>query len=708
MVHPTPGCTHSGHPPSKKAGLSGPAPLTQTEPHEHKCRFCAAHPAVTKKRQWSRRIVCTTARSHPSPFPQLLDGLGSFRSVRSPLKTGKRSALAIFFAAVVVATTPLACSLGTQAPDQAQVVEVLWFGEQADGSLLSGTVATEVALRRIASGVDVDIEGLRQSGAGDAWVAAAWTAAMTALLTTGDVPDGVQLSMIVDESIDGPSAGGLIAVAALADLEGVSIIPKASMTGTIHPNGAIGPVGGVPEKLRAAAAKGITTVVVPASKRIAFDPRTGTEVDVAEMATDLGVTVVFVDSLVEARHVLLGGADPALALALPAVPKVFTTLYDGDAEAMAERLGALRVAPVPTGGPSAGSYRGRGLVGDQTELETILAIEQAAYDPDTSQNGFHLDYEVAAMTERLVSTWNAEMATITSVETEGLNASVVELTAAAAAVEQLATDTLVAIASTPYDSVEQLVALVDAATWATDAIATSTATAAVLQGLVDGVESTLTAARAAGAIAAARYDLQSFAPTALQAAAVPGKLPAGEDTLSRLGLLTAVVAGAHDANMAVIESSSRSGGRDFNAGNFPVLTLDAEVVDRKLGADSGDGPRLVIASAAAISQFVASSELINLDRAAQASDSLLTQLTITDPDYFATQVSVAIDLSQRSLAELSVQGASPGYLQWQAQLAEHLLIGDSPAISTSERIDGLRRLWFANIAERILVALANP
>lgn len=70
--------------------------------------------------------------------------------------------------------------------------------------------------------------------------------------------------------IGGPSAGGVLAVGAIAALKGWEINPRVYMTGTINPDGSIGPVGGVPEKARAAAERGGTLFLFPVGLERAF------------------------------------------------------------------------------------------------------------------------------------------------------------------------------------------------------------------------------------------------------------------------------------------------------------------------------------------------------------------------------------------------------------------------------------------------------
>jgi hypothetical protein len=62
---------------------------------------------------------------------------------------------------------------------------------------------------------------------------------------------------------DGPSAGAAMAVGFIAMFKGEHIQRGIALTGTIEPGGQIGPVGNIPDKIRAAAREGYRTVLVP-------------------------------------------------------------------------------------------------------------------------------------------------------------------------------------------------------------------------------------------------------------------------------------------------------------------------------------------------------------------------------------------------------------------------------------------------------------
>ncbi len=65
------------------------------------------------------------------------------------------------------------------------------------------------------------------------------------------------------ETIDGPSAGGAMALLVLSALKNESLIANFTMTGTIENDGTVGSVGGIPEKATAAGESGLGLFIVP-------------------------------------------------------------------------------------------------------------------------------------------------------------------------------------------------------------------------------------------------------------------------------------------------------------------------------------------------------------------------------------------------------------------------------------------------------------
>ena len=99
---------------------------------------------------------------------------------------------------------------------------------------------------------------------------------------------------------DGPSAGAAMAVGFIALFKGDRIQRGIALTGTIEPGGQIGPVGSIPDKIRAAAREGFRTVLIPRGQM--YDARW----NLNELGLQLNVTVKEVDTIDEAYQLMTG------------------------------------------------------------------------------------------------------------------------------------------------------------------------------------------------------------------------------------------------------------------------------------------------------------------------------------------------------------------------------------------------------------------
>lgn len=99
---------------------------------------------------------------------------------------------------------------------------------------------------------------------------------------------------------DGPSAGAAMAVGFIALFKGDRIQRGIALTGTIEPGGQIGPVGSIPDKIRAAAREGFRTVLIPRGQM--YDSRW----NLNELGLQLNVTVKEVDTIDEAYQLMTG------------------------------------------------------------------------------------------------------------------------------------------------------------------------------------------------------------------------------------------------------------------------------------------------------------------------------------------------------------------------------------------------------------------
>lgn len=99
---------------------------------------------------------------------------------------------------------------------------------------------------------------------------------------------------------DGPSAGAAMAVGFIALFKGEPIQRGIALTGTLEPGGQIGPVGSIPDKIRAAAREGYRTVLVPRGQ--IHEARW----NLNELGFQLNVMVKEVDTIDEAYQLMTG------------------------------------------------------------------------------------------------------------------------------------------------------------------------------------------------------------------------------------------------------------------------------------------------------------------------------------------------------------------------------------------------------------------
>src|SRR5690606_18424294 len=113
---------------------------------------------------------------------------------------------------------------------------------------------------------------------------------------------------------DGPSAGITVAVALLSVATGRAVDRRLAMTGEITLRGDVLPIGGLKEKLLAARAAGVRTVLLPKQNRR----------DLAELPPEAqrDLELVFVERMEEVlARALAPTARPVVRASQPGVPK---------------------------------------------------------------------------------------------------------------------------------------------------------------------------------------------------------------------------------------------------------------------------------------------------------------------------------------------------------------------------------------------------
>ena len=169
------------------------------------------------------------------------------------------------------------------------------------------------------------------NGVGGQFRSAMWSAASTVALENGNPLRGYHMELTAQGSVDGPSAGAMIALAIMTALDGRTLTNDFVFTGSILPNGSVGYVGGLVQKIEAAKAAGKTRVFVPAYYRTEKDPNTGEMVDLKEKCKLLGLRMIPVANIRQA-YALINNIEevpvPIASLEIPdEVEDVFVALY---------------------------------------------------------------------------------------------------------------------------------------------------------------------------------------------------------------------------------------------------------------------------------------------------------------------------------------------------------------------------------------------
>ena len=175
------------------------------------------------------------------------------------------------------------------------------YGDESNGQI------SRLSLNFTRTGDDMPLRILigdgTSGGSGETIRNNVWLAAITAAMLRNDTMHGVTITLEFPGNIDGPCAGGVACLAILSALDGHTLPDDFAMAGTILPDGTIGVVGGVPEKMRAAARSGIRRIFLPGFLRIVKDSQ-GEDVDLSRLAEELKVELHRVTNISEAYAIL--------------------------------------------------------------------------------------------------------------------------------------------------------------------------------------------------------------------------------------------------------------------------------------------------------------------------------------------------------------------------------------------------------------------
>ena len=203
---------------------------------------------------------------------------------------------------------------------------------------------------------------------------AARTAALVACSLLGVSPDEFDFYVSMESDsmvVGGPSAGAAMTVAMVAAMANLTLDRSVVMTGMVNPDGTVGPVGGIPAKLTAAAAGGARLFLIPAGQEVVIESRIVEEpgpfwitrrvvrerVNVTELGLSLGVSVKPVMTIREAVEAFTGwripleevegiSLDPDVAEVISKWMDAYLAEYDASKAAVASNLSRAPAGPV--------------------------------------------------------------------------------------------------------------------------------------------------------------------------------------------------------------------------------------------------------------------------------------------------------------------------------------------------------------------------
>lgn len=599
------------------------------------------------------------------------------------------------------------------------VVDCVWVSREPvlAGGLARTTVSLtpDTADRRIRVAVVEDAS----LGTGRAWRASVWMAAFQAAMATGEELSDWLITVDVrtdGHGIDGPSAGGLLTAAMMAGLTGAKARPGFTMTGTVNPDGTIGPVNGIPQKFRAAVAAGKRRLGYPVGQGEAKDLETGRSVNLVETFSNGDTEVVEVTDIEQAYALLTGRpvarapAVPADAMALPPTIRVaMAAQVDAwlvEAEALASEYRKL-------------AYRHRGIDAEwrQVATQTSRAREDLAAGRTAAAywRAVHVavSARVAERTGRLLALAEerryteavAHLETVRAVE-DGRKARA--LRALRAARPRDATDLMTLVDAheaglSSLRSREQAAGRLKGASAGLSAVAADLASGRLRPGDADAGESLLLAIGAINELVLTGVNAQVATHNLLFREAARGGLVSD----GRIARANAALATAARANLAYFEATSPGGAaykdRSYQSART-VPRLVAGPMRAALGPGSGTAAH-ISRLAGALSIYISASMLITKHYSARVTvDEHGRVVGIGRQRSFDAM----LDLAERKAREFAARAREQaGHIPAASRIAYGIAMAYRARGGLADRIQALEQFWRSSLFSRLVLSLGR-
>ncbi len=145
------------------------------------------------------------------------------------------------------------------------------------------------------------------------FMAQLWNASLASALAWQEPWQGARWKVLDTPVTDGTGLDAPLAVGMIATSARRPYPPKTVVIGSLNPDGSLGPVSHLMDRLEAAARAGMTRAIIPSVQRFETDS-SGQVVNVVRQAGDLGLECVPVDDLVTATETVMGDPRPDATL----------------------------------------------------------------------------------------------------------------------------------------------------------------------------------------------------------------------------------------------------------------------------------------------------------------------------------------------------------------------------------------------------------
>jgi hypothetical protein len=175
-----------------------------------------------------------------------------------------------------------------------------------------------------------------------------WNASLASALAWQQPWEGARWKVLDTPVTDGTGLDAALAVGMIATAARRPYPPKTVVIGTLNPDGSLGPVSHIVDRIDAAARAGLTRAIIPSVQRFDTNPATGEVTNIVRHASDLGIEAVPVDDLISATQTTMNDPlpDATLDSALPKYSNDVATYIDDFAHReQVEVTSGLRFAP---------------------------------------------------------------------------------------------------------------------------------------------------------------------------------------------------------------------------------------------------------------------------------------------------------------------------------------------------------------------------